>query len=206
MEKPFSKAGSVKLVGGRLCLDFLNTADWHGSDSPVEYITGYMELLKWGRHAGALQPDEADVLEKEAGNRAADAAKVHKNALILREAMLRIFYAVIREDKPAQPDIGTFNSALSRTMKHLNLSFESGNFSMEWKEKGVHLDKVLWPVIKDAVELLTSDLLHRIRRCGDEKCGWIYLDTSRNRSRKWCDMKDCGNRAKVKRHYHKSKM
>jgi predicted RNA-binding Zn ribbon-like protein len=205
MEKPVNKAGSVKLIGGRVCLDFLNTADWHGSDQPVEYITNYRELLQWGGHVGVLKENELAVLEKESEDRPADAARIHKTALTLREALLRIFYALIREEIPSQSDLEIFNSALSRTMKHLHLSLQSGSFSLAWKEKGVQLDKVLWPVVKDAAELLTSDLLPRVSRCGDEKCGWIYLDTSRNRSRRWCDMKDCGNRAKVKRHYHKLK-
>jgi predicted RNA-binding Zn ribbon-like protein len=207
MDKPVSKAASLNLVGGRISLDFVNTADWHGSEEPVEYLTAYEELLKWGNHAGLLSGSELEALLRESESRPLEAEKVHKEALELREALLRIFYAVNRLEQPSRPDLDIFNAALSQTMAHLNLSLatKQGTFTWSWQETVHALDRMLWPVIKDAADLLTSPQLGRVSRCADDKCGWLFLDTSRNRSRRWCDMKDCGNRAKVRRHYHKSR-
>jgi predicted RNA-binding Zn ribbon-like protein len=64
---------------------------------------------------------------------------------------------------------------------------------------------MLWPVVRDAADLLTSKELNRVGRCADERCGWLFVDTSRNRSRRWCSMESCGNRAKARRHYRKSR-
>lgn len=206
MDKPVSKAASLKLVGGRLCLDFLNTGEWYASDGPREYLTSYIELVKWAGHAGALSPGEVQQLEQWSENHPEDAAKVYRMAIKLRSALLRMFHAVQRQEEPAGADLETFNAALSKTMKRVTLSLDQGRFSWDWQEAGLPLDKVLWPIVKDAAELFTSDQLLRVSHCSDDTCGWLFLDTSRNRSRRWCDMKDCGNRAKVKRHYQKSKI
>lgn len=206
MDKPVSKAASLKLVGGRLCLDFLNTGEWYASAGPKEYLTSYNELVKWAGHAGALSQEEALQLEQQSESRPQDAAQVYKMAIKLRSALLRMFHALQRQEEPTETDLEIFNSALSKTMKQLTLSIDQGRFNWSWHEAGSPLDKVLWPIVKDAAELFTSDQLPRVSRCVDDTCGWFFLDTSRNHSRRWCDMKDCGNRAKVKHHYQKSKI
>jgi predicted RNA-binding Zn ribbon-like protein len=206
VDKSVSKAASLNLVGGRLCLDFLNTGEWYASGGPREYLTSYNELVKWAGHAGALSPGEVRQLEQQSETRPEDAAKVYKTAIKLRSALLRMFHAVQRQEEPAGADMEIFNAALSKTMKRLALSLDQGRFSWDWQDAGLPLDKVLWPIVKDAAELFTSDQLPRVSHCADDTCGWLFLDTSRNCSRRWCDMKDCGNRAKVKRHYQKSKI
>ena len=60
-------------------------------------------------------------------------------------------------------------------------------------------DDVWRPAVRAAVELLTSDAVEHIGRCADDSCGWLFLDTTRSRTRRWCDMKVCGNRNKVRR-------
>lgn len=204
MENVVSKAASLNLVGGRLCLDFVNTADWHGSEEPVEYLNSYRDLVLWAGHAMSMSPGAVRALLNGSESRPSEAAKVYKTALMWREALLRIFYAIHRQEEPVQKDLDIFNKVLSKTMRRLELSLESGGFSWGWNEAEGVLEGVLWPVVRDAAELLTSDQLRWVSRCADDKCGWLFLDTSRNRSRRWCDMKDCGNRAKVRRHYRKS--
>ena len=81
------------------------------------------------------------------------------------------------------------------------LSARDGGFAWAAGAPGTPLRRPLWPVLWSAADLLTSDRLARVRSCGDPRCGWLFLDTSRNRSRRWCDMADCGNRAKARRHY-----
>ncbi len=62
------------------------------------------------------------------------------------------------------------------------------------------LDRVLWPIIRSAAQLLIADELSRLKLCDADDCGWLFVDGSRNRSRRWCDMSDCGNRAKARRY------
>ena len=76
-------------------------------------------------------------------------------------------------------------------------------FAWDWTPENA-LDRVLWPVVRDAAELLSGEDLDRVGRCADANCGWLFLDTSRNHSRRWCSMKDCGNRAKARRHYQRT--
>jgi predicted RNA-binding Zn ribbon-like protein len=64
---------------------------------------------------------------------------------------------------------------------------------------------MLWPIVDAAADLLVRGEPERIKTCGSATCGWLFLDLSRNRSRRWCDMKDCGNRAKARRHYARRK-
>lgn len=201
-EKPLYKP---KLVGGRMCLDFVNTADWHGSDEPVEYLTGYRELVLWSEHAGVIGREEAGDLLKESEDVPAKAAKVLKEALAVREALLRMFNSVYLDEPVSPSDLKIFNAVFSRTMSQSQIVTGEKGFSWEWQTSSPRLDRMLWPIYKDAAELLTSDQLGRVRSCSDSRCGWLFMDTTRNRSRRWCDMKDCGNRAKVKRHYNKSR-
>ncbi len=205
MNEQAAGAATIKLVGGRLSLDFVNTADWRNIDGHLEYINSYGELISWGGHAGALSDFEVNLLGQEAERHPGEAKGVYESAMKLRGALLEIFHHRCRGESPAEGNLKIFNHAISKAMSHLTLSMEKGRFCWDWSGKVPALDKVLWPVVKDAADLLTSEISGRIRSCAGERCGWLFLDTSRNRSRRWCDMKECGNRAKVKRHYHKSK-
>jgi predicted RNA-binding Zn ribbon-like protein len=91
---------------------------------------------------------------------------------------------------------------LSRSLPHLRLAVSDAEFAWDWAEEPVSLDRVLWVVARSAGELLTADKLDRVRQCADDHgCDYLFIDTSRNRSRRWCSMESCGNRAKARRHY-----
>jgi predicted RNA-binding Zn ribbon-like protein len=102
-------------------------------------------------------------------------------------------------------DLATFNSALSAALAQSQVIKTAEGFAWDWNAAEDALDRMLWPVMQDAADLLTSSALDRVGQCADDQCGWLFLDTSRNRSRKWCSMKDCGNRAKARRHYQRSR-
>ncbi len=100
-------------------------------------------------------------------------------------------------------DLSVLNAAINKMMPNQRLSINNGNFNWDWTINAEKMESILWPVVWSAAELLTSEGTKRVGRCADEKCGWLFWDNSRNRSRRWCDMRDCGNRAKVRRHYQK---
>ena len=204
MDETVTKAGKLKLLGGRLCLDFANTADWHATDQHIEFLTSYSELVLWSKHTGILHEKHANSLLKGTPHCSKDASAVLKRAIGLREAIYRIFSAISDGNMPNEDDLSIFNTELSKAMGRSQITMKDDEFSWNWTGGKDAMDRMLWPIVDDAARLLTSKERFRIGKCMDDKCGWLFLDTSRNRSRRWCSMKDCGNRAKARRHYKQS--
>ena len=200
-----TKASTLKLLGGRLSLDFVNTADCHASDHPVEFLASYSDLVAWSQHVGILTNHQVQRLLKEAARRPVDASAVLERAITLREAIYRIFSAISRGRPPQAADLATFNVELSGALAQSRIVSTAEGFTWDWAGAEDALDWMLWPVAHDAAGLLTSEELDRVGQCTDDRCGWLFLDTSRNRSRRWCSMEDCGNRAKARRHYKRKR-
>jgi len=200
VQNPFA---DKELAGGHLALDFANTAGVHGDEPQSEWLAGYPDLAWWGVRAGAIDQAEAPALLARAEEDAGEAASVFARAITLREALYRVFSPVCHGECPAEYDLALINGELARALPHLRVVVEGSDFRWAWEGDG--LDRVLWPVVRAAAELLTSGELARIGECEGDNCEWLYLDTSRNRSRRWCVMSDCGNRAKARRHYHRTR-
>ena len=198
--------GGLKLVGGKLCLDYANTADWHASDHPDEFLTSYSDLVVWSQYAGILTERLAKRLLLKAADHPQQATAVLQRAVVLREAIYAIFAAIAHGRKPAAADLQTLNAALTETLAQSKIVAAQEGFSWEWAGEDDALSRPLWPVIRSAADLLTSSELSRVGQCADDRgCGWLFLDTSRNHTRRWCDIKDCGNRAKAQRHYERKR-
>jgi predicted RNA-binding Zn ribbon-like protein len=202
-------AGAVNLIGGRLCLDFINSIGARrippsGRMTILDdKLIDYLDLLAWGRRAGALTNTEAETLANEARPHPKEAAVVFHRAIRLREAIYHLCSAKLSRKQPKEADVLVLNEELRRARSAEQLVFEKTGFNWQWPVPEARLDRVLWPVTRSAAELLTQDDLSRLRQCSGEDCGWVFLDTSRNRGRRWCDMRDCGNRAKVRRFRHR---
>jgi predicted RNA-binding Zn ribbon-like protein len=194
---------TLNLKSGRLCLDFANTADWHASDQPEEQLNSYADLVSWSEQVGVLTEDEVQQLLREAAHHPDDAAAVLEQAISFREALYQIFSAITVGESPEVADLAILNEVLSTALGRLHLVSTSAGFGWEWIDEENELERMLWPVAQSAAALLTSAELIRVGRCADDRCGWLFMDMSRNRSRRWCDMGDCGNRAKARRHYQR---
>ena len=205
MDESLARAGTLKLLGGRISLDFANTADWHASDQPVETLTSYSELVTWSQHSGILSQDQGRQLLENAALQPLYAAVVLERAIALREAIYRLFSAICHGQAPQAADLAVYNGELSRMLGRSLIAFGAEGFSWDWGGAENDLDRIFWPVVHDAADLLTSGLLDRVGQCADDRCGWLFLDMSRNRSRRWCSMEDCGNRAKARQHYQRSR-
>ncbi|MEM7223693.1 MAG: ABATE domain-containing protein [Pseudomonadota bacterium] len=186
-----------KLIGGLPCLDFVNTVEWRGDPTAWgEHLINYGELIHWAGAAGLVARREAKRL-LSAAKRDPDAAQtVLKEAVDLRETLARLLRS---PDLPEESDLARVNRLLAQAPARGVLSAADGGFA--WAGGGESLWRPLWPVLWSAADLLTSERLGQVRACSDPRCGWLFLDTSRNRSRRWCAMADCGNRAKARRHY-----
>jgi predicted RNA-binding Zn ribbon-like protein len=198
-------AGNLPLLGGQLCLDFANTVDWRLGDDQHDWLSTYGDLVAWSRHTGILSKAQARQILKEAKASPAAAAAVFTQALALRGLIYRVFSLIAHGYMPANNDVEELNFALSRSLARMRLVSTPDSFEWGWAENGGRLERPLWHVVQSAAALLTAGKLDRVRQCADGRCGWLFFDTSKNRSRRWCSMEDCGNRAKARRHYEKSR-
>jgi predicted RNA-binding Zn ribbon-like protein len=128
---------------------------------------------------------------------------VFARALRLREAIFRIFVAVIADASPAAADLERLNDELALALPHLRIVPDEHGFDYRFDAADGALDRPLWPVARSASELLATGDLGRVKRCTSDECDWLFVDLSKNRSRRWCDMRDCGNRAKARRYYRR---
>src|SRR5215207_1416874 len=193
-----------KLKGGVVSLDFVNTLGWRLTGSPREYLRSYEDLLDWGRQAGLLALEEMEDLSRRAMLDPEGARQTLSRALALREAVYREICRAVAGQTPDESDLSALNRELSISLSHLRVMAADGVYSWGWDRSGddgeVRLDSPLWPVTQSAAELLTSARLARVKVCAGDGCGWVFLDESRNSSRRWCDSRDCGNRERVRRH------
>ncbi len=188
-------------VGGALCLDCANTTGWRPQPGNEECLRDYEDLVAWAEHAGALDEKERRDLQRAAEAEPKKAAAAHRRAIALREAIYRIFSAAAADRLAELGDVDLLNEAVDDAYRHLCLAPIAGGFAWEWCDAKGALDLPLWKVARSAADLLVSPELERVRECAGEKCDWLFLDASRNRSRRWCDMAACGNRAKAQRNY-----
>lgn len=195
-----------QLVGGILCLDFCNTVGGTREGVARENLHSYEHLLSWCEQVGLVNHFEAGSLTQKAAQATEQAALVLNRALVLREAIYRAFLALSRETRPDQCDLEIINAELAQTLGRLRVSpeAEGKGFQWSWALDKPDLDYPLGPLAHSAANLLIShECCARVRQCRGDNCGWLFLDSSKNHSRCWCDMRDCGNRAKVRRHRQK---
>lgn len=196
----------LKTVGGVLCLDFANTVSARDTVTPTDRLHTYADLTAWAERVGIIDQAGAEMLRQEAARQPEAAVAVFQRALALRETIFRIFAARIEDNAPAADDLALLNAAIAATYPHLRLATGAGaGFTWDWTDAPHQLDRVLWPIVRSAAETLVSGELARVRMCQGEHCGWLFIDRSKNRSRRWCDMQDCGNVEKVRRYRRKQK-
>jgi len=200
-----TNARNFKFIGGWLSLDFANTLGCREGDRPHERLHSYSDLISWSQRADLLTRNEAQNLLHEAKLRPKEAKAIFKRGVILREAVYRIFSAIASHTSPNGVDLDILNTELSEAMARVRIIPTTDGYALTYPEKRGALDRALWPIARSATDLLTSGKLTRIRKCAAKGCAWLFLDMSRNRSRRWCDMKDCGNRIKARRHYERKR-
>ncbi len=187
------------LDGGRLCLDFANSLGLSSSD----HLRSLVDLIGFCRQSGILADDTAHHLRTRAARAPAAADALLARAKLLRAALFRIFAAVVRRESPSPTDLDLLNAELAEALANQQLVVDGGRFAWEWRGGLTEPRHLLWPVVRSAADLLLSEDRLGIRECAASDCAWLFLDTSRNRSRQWCSMRTCGNRAKARRHHER---
>jgi len=183
--------------GGDLAIDFTNTVGNRGDD-PEEHFNTFGDVVAWAEARGVITRTAARALRRRAASDPDEARRAHGRAVDLREALYRVLEALAGKRRPPPDDLNVLNAHVSATFEGAALSASGTRFTLE-TPRGVGLDEVLRRVVRAAVDLLASDRVEHIGRCADDSCAWLFLDTTRSRTRRWCDMKSCGNRNKVRR-------
>ena len=178
-------------TAGRLCLDFANRASF----------STYADLAAWAAGAGAVPPAVARVLATTGRRRPAAATAALARAGALKAAITAVMIAVAERRPPPAHALNDLNGALAETLGRTRIVRRGPGFSWDWNTGDDALDRLLWPIIRSASEVLTSTDIAAVRVCAAPACRRLFLDGSRNGTRRWCDMTVCGNRAKVQRHY-----
>jgi predicted RNA-binding Zn ribbon-like protein len=182
-------AARANLVGG-----------WKDVSQPREdRLTEYADLLSWSRNAALLDDAAALRLWRESQERPREAAAVLERARRLRDAIHAVAWRFERGEVQRREELAVVADEARAARGRQRLEASRDRLAWGFVSAAGALDAPLWPVALSAEEFFTSADLTRLHSCPGEDCGWHFEDTTRNRSRQWCDMGDCGNLAKVRR-------
>jgi predicted RNA-binding Zn ribbon-like protein len=194
-----SAAAELDLRGGHLAIDLVNTVAWRGdARRRTEYLLDYPDLVAWARHAGVLSPREARALVDRGVADEDAAAKTLRRTRQLREA-LHSTWTRCGSTRDADKIVDAYRAAL----RARRLAIEEDIAS--WHDSPLRVQTPLYRLAVESVTVLTAVPFSRIKRCGDSACGWLFLDTSHRQNRRWCSTADCGNRARVRSFYRRTR-
>jgi predicted RNA-binding Zn ribbon-like protein len=210
LEERIRRFQRFDLDGGHPALDFTNTVDWRGTEREYEWLANPLDLAAWGLRVGLLSHEEAGELAQSALEHPAQAARALSSARRLREALFRLFKALLEREEPRPEDLRLFNAQLRRALSRQSMQAPDSEthraYRLDFLDEGDPLQRFLFRLLRQAAELLTTADAHRLKVCSTPECGWLFLDTTKNASRRWCDMASCGNRAKAQRFYRKKRL
>jgi len=197
------------LSGDAICLDFVNTLDDRFSDEPKELLKDYVDLARFAEDTGALSAAYVDRLMEKSPMMPGESRRALEAAIQMRETMYAVLAAILNKKPVPAAALYTLNGYVQAAAQHLQLAPKNKNVSgiFEWhfEETPLNFEAPLWPIARSAAELLASDELAYVRACESQTCQWLFLDTSKNHRRRWCDMTKCGNRAKAQRFYKRKR-
>jgi predicted RNA-binding Zn ribbon-like protein len=163
-------------------------------------------LLAFAQQAGGLDPAAARALGAEARRRPDDAERALEAARTLREVIFILFLGRSGGPRAGAGQLDLLNGFLAAAHAHQRVVDDQGGYALAFERDDQALESPLWPIVDSAARLLT-DVGARVRLCEGrpERCTWLFVDESKNHSRRWCSMRDCGNREKARRHYQRGK-
>jgi predicted RNA-binding Zn ribbon-like protein len=184
-------------------LAFVNTLSSRPTDAPVERLVSYDALVDWAREQHLISAAAAERLTAEARRHPHQAAAVVARAREFREALNGLAESIARERHPSTAVLNTVSDYLAAAYANGRLVPHEGG--VQWVASADDaLERILWEIGRATGRLVLSPRLANVRACAASDCGWWFMDDTKNHSRRWCDMKICGNREKVRRFRHKN--
>jgi predicted RNA-binding Zn ribbon-like protein len=199
---------NFQFIGGDPAIDLVNTVDWTSRGREQDRLTDFGRLIQWAEGAGLVSAKAAGALRTQARARPREAEAAYRNGLRVRAVLERLFRA-IAGGEPAGDALDDFNRLLGQALERMRVTPASGKrragraLQLGWRAEEDSLDSIIWPVVWSAALLIVSEEATRIRICGGPDCGWMYVDRSRNKLRRWCQMETCGTREKSRRRYRR---
>jgi predicted RNA-binding Zn ribbon-like protein len=194
----------LPFLGGDLSLDFVNTVHDRHEEPVKELLQNYWDLVTWVYFADAINECQKEKLLQKGQENQIKASQVYKDALHLRETFYDLILNLINQGDAFTANIQLINQWLSRAFSNLELAQLNGHFVLDWNTEDFELESVLWPIIRAFADLVTSEDINRIKQCVN--CGYLFVDNSKNKSRRWCSMEICGNRVKARRFAKKAQI
>lgn len=195
---------AADLVGGDLALDLVNTVTARDT-SPRDWLDDYGALVRWARRSERFATAELDALDTLAARHPLKAKAALARAKVLREALCVAFYALVDGREPAEASLHAIDAARTTSATAAVLVSRDRHVRVEWSAQRSGLDLVTHVVASHALALFDATDLARLRVCDGRDCGWVFVDSSKNGRRRWCDMATCGNVAKARRFHAQAK-
>ncbi len=198
-------AETFRCPGGALCLDFCNSGQGARGASGTEWIAGFPDLIDWLEAAEAVTVGQAARLRRAGAASPRAATRVWGRAIKFREALFRVLNAKAQGGAVAREGLSNIEAEHARSVSFARLSRTGEAYAWSLDPSASALEAAMQPLVESAVSLLTSAKLERLGRCGRSTCTWLFIDETRNHSRRWCEMASCGNVLKVRRHREKAR-
>jgi predicted RNA-binding Zn ribbon-like protein len=193
----------IELSGGALALDFANTVGGTHVSPTHDHLRSYGDIARFAVLAGGLPSSAASRLAQRAERDPTRAEAVYELGIALRESIWAVFSALASGESPRDADLALIGDAAASGAARSRLVYDKDGVGWSLPSDSEELERPLWDIARSAADLLTSGEHDRVKQCASTTCEWVFLDRSRNRSRRWCDMSDCGNRAKARRFHAK---
>jgi predicted RNA-binding Zn ribbon-like protein len=189
----------MELTGGHVALDFVNTLGGLPDRPDDEYLFNYLDLLDWLARVGLLLPAHHHAMRRAAGETPEEATRVFENVHRLRGSLDQVLRCRLSGASADAGQLGVIRSAYAEAARHATLQEHAESYRLTWSTAGAEaLRWPLWVIADASLDLLTDAPLHLLGRC--QHCRWLFLDLSRNHSRRWCSMNGCGAIVKMRRH------
>jgi predicted RNA-binding Zn ribbon-like protein len=187
-------------IGGHPALDFVNTLGGLRDTEPApesEFMDSYDDLVELGLTTGTLSERAARRLRRAARERPGDAEAALAAAREARALLDSVFRPVAEDGAPPADALAELARLAAAALSHGRLVEDRGRVEWSW-EDAPGLEAPLWPLVHAAVGLATAGPLDRVSCCG--RCRWLFLDATKNHSRRWCSMETCGTYRKMERY------
>lgn len=194
---------TIRLDGGMLCLDYINTVNDRFIDNAVDYLNTPIDLIDWALRLEIIDEDHHNILIQREEKEKTKAISFFEEAKSLRELLYHIFSRISRAGEIVEEDISEFNKWVSHFFSKVQLKKSHDNYIQVWDFGDEDFHCILAPIVMDAYNLLLDNAYERIKEC--PKCGWLFHDNSKNGRRKWCSMQTCGSTTKALEWYHRHK-
>ncbi len=194
-----TESRDFELVAGHPVLDLVNTMDWRLRESGTEeLLSSYEDLLRFMLQSELMKAKQARAIVRSKTQ--AECAGVLVACRDLREAAAEVLYARVDERTPPSGAKSTLNRYFLEARAQQRLGWKAPRLRWEWLPSAESAAELpLWLLSLSAARLLLSDDMERVRACENDECRWLFVDTSKNHTRRWCDMKVCGNRVKARK-------